>query len=338
MIITRVNMIYLLLSGCILIAGCRCEQPEKKPQPKSLQGVASYTPYDIHSMLWVRSGKDHTMAWVSSGAEAGNALVTQASGTKRPDWALCTQGVVAGLIARGKDVVILATVYHSDSVVLPVYRKPRVPIGNSRSLFIPKSSIEFAFDELLKREGLQRDSVRTPTVENIGFTTIVSLLKKPIADKDALDWAVLVEPFITNILTESPGNYEVGKGGLYDLHYCVVALRDDVKQRRTEYVNLLQQLLQADRKIQEFKTDNEFYEQAWGRLKDGQPERIPKLLTYSRSPAKLGLPISALRKSLLQELKYLTSKYPDQLRMPVNTEALVDPSLMQELASDRVQP
>src|SRR5690349_5146887 len=97
----------LLLAG--VIAYQWWSQQETGGDGRPLRGAASYTPYDAHAMLWTRGGEMRDLVWVSSGAEAGNLVVSQADPARRPDWGLCTQGVVAGLAAKGERVVILAT-------------------------------------------------------------------------------------------------------------------------------------------------------------------------------------------------------------------------------------
>lgn len=63
---------------------------------------------------------------------------------------------------------------------------------------------------------------------------------------------------------------------------------------------------------------------------------MPRLITYRREPARLQLQTGVLKQRLREELQYLTGKYPEQLRMPDNVDALVDSSLLEEVASDRV--
>jgi ABC-type nitrate/sulfonate/bicarbonate transport system substrate-binding protein len=189
---------------------------------------------------------------------------------------------------------------------------------------------------LLKREGVKLEDVKIPKVENVSFPSIVALLQKPASDQDAIDFGILVEPFITNVMTQAPDQYELGEGGLYESHYSVVVRAEDLKVNRAKYVELLKQLLEADKKLTAFPDDENFYKETWGREKDGKPELLPKTLTFKRSAAKLQLQPTRLRQLLKEELTYLTQKYPDQLKMPENVDALVDPSLLQEVAPDRV--
>ena len=303
---------------------------------RTLRGSSSYTPYDAHAMLWSRGGEGREMVWVGSGGEAGQLLVSTASPNNRPDWIICTQGVVAGLAARGERVVIIGTVYISDQAILPVFRRPRRPLVGARSLFIPRSSIEFAFDRLLQREGVRREDVRVPNVERVAFTNIASLLAKPVGDQDALDFAILVDPFITNLVNENRDAYEVGQGGLYEMHYSIVVRESDLRANRAQFVELLRQFLEADRRLNALTDDNAFYSEVWGRRRDGSPELMPRLITYRREPARLQLQTGILKQRLREELQYLTGKYPEQLRMPDNVDALVDSSLLEEVASDRV--
>ena len=316
--------------------GCKGCRQDTAGDSGPLRGAASYTPYDAHAMLWTRVGESRNMVWVSSGAEAGTLLVSQADAARRPDWILCSQGVVAGLAAKGEDVVILATVYVSDDVLVPVFRKPRGPLEGRRSLFIPRSSIELAFDRLLKREGIERGKVRVPNVEKVGFATIVALLSKPGDAPDALDFAILVDPYVSNLVREQPEKYEIGKGGLYELHYCIVARRGDVQAHRGKFLDLLRQMLEADKKLASLSDDDAFYKEVWGREQGGLPDVLPRMLTYRRGPARLEFQVTSLRNRLQEELQYLTDKYPDQLRMPADINVLADPSLMEEVAADRV--
>jgi hypothetical protein len=335
------------LSGCFVNQGSQTI-PSQQPtvsipatvatEHKVLTGSSSYTPYDAIAMLWSRSGKNHSMVWTNSGGESGKLLVSKADTQQRPDWILSSQGVLAGLTAKGEKVVTIATVYTSDEAILPVFRKPKKPLTGLRTLPIPRTSIELALDRLLKREGVTIASVKIPKVEKPSFPTISTLLTKLATDKDALDFAILVEPFITNVMTKYPNDFEIGKGGLYNLHYNVMVRESDLKERRAEYVQLLRELLEADKKIAAFPDDSTFYREVWGREKDGKPDLFAKTLTYKRQPAKLQLNVTQLRKQLKEELTYLTQKYPNDLKMPENVDALVDPSLLKEVAPDRVIP
>ncbi len=332
------------LAFAIAATLCGCDRTETTGSEASdgssaapLRGTSGYTPYDSFSMLWTRMGQNRTMVWVNSGGDAGRLLVSRATRENRPDWAFCTQGVVAGLAARGEEVVIIATTYVSDDAILPVYRKPRPKMKGARSLFIPRSSIEFAFDQLLQREKVPRASVRIPKVEKIDFATIASLLSKPVTDPDALDFAILVDPAITNLLTEQPTEYQVGEGGLYEMHYSLVVRREDLAKRRDAFVRLLREFVEIDKKLEEVKTEDQFHHEIWGRTKDGTPERLPKMMTFKREPLRLQLRPTVLRSRLQTELVYLTEKYPNQLAMPDDVDRLVDPSLLREVASSKVQ-
>jgi ABC-type nitrate/sulfonate/bicarbonate transport system substrate-binding protein len=336
------------LSGCFVSPENKTN-PSQQPTPSNsmtvaagnktgLTGSSSYTPYDAINMLWSRGGKNRSMVWTNSGGESGKLLVSKADTQQRPDWTLNSQGVLAGLAAKGEKVVTIATVYTSDEAIRPVFRKPKKPLAGLRTLPIPRSSIELALDRLLKREGVAVASAKIPKVEKPSFPTISTLLTKPATDKDALDYAVLVEPFITNVMTKYPKDFEIGKGGLYNLHYSVMVRESDLKARRAEYVQLLRELLEADKKIAAFPDDATFYREVWGREKDGKPDLFAKTLTYKRQPAKLQLNVTQLRKQLKEELTYLTQKYPNDLKMPENVDALVDPSLLKEVAPDRVIP
>lgn len=321
----------------ITSCGCRAAVDDnKKPSLPELRGASSYTPYDAFSMLWSRRETGNTMVWVSSGAEAGQQLVSAASSDRRPDWILCTQGVVAGLAAKGEDVVIIASTYVSDNVLLPVYRKPRRRLVGAKSLYIPRSSVEFAFDRLLAREGVSRDEVQLLDVESVGFTTIATLLTKLNGDKDALDFAILVEPFITNMMQEHPDEFEIGDGGLYEMHYCVVVRRDDLASRHEQFMDLLRAFDEIDDQLNGYRDDDEFYAQVWGRNRNGQPERLPRLLTYDRRPARLELRVHDLQERLEEELDYLVRKYPGLLTMPKNVKGLVDASLLEAVNPAKV--
>lgn len=254
-----VTFLVVFLAAC---NGSNVNTPDSPPRP--LRGSSSYTPYDAHAMLWSRAGEGREMVWVVSSGEAGQLLISTASPNNRPDRILCTQGVVAGLAARGERVVIIGTVYISDQAILPVFRRPRRPLAGARSLFIPRSSIEFAFDRLLQREGVRREDVRVPNVERVAFTNIASLLAKPVGDQDALDFAILVDPFITNLVNENRDAYEVGQGGLYEMHYSIVVRESDLRANRARFVELLRQFLEADRRLNALTDDNAFYSEVWG--------------------------------------------------------------------------
>lgn len=334
----------IVIVVCVVMAMLACQRSETPvppapaaPKPAAaLRGASSYTPYDGTAMMWSRGDSGRQMLWVNSGAEAGKSLASSADPARRPDWILCSQGVVAALAARGESPVIIATVYRSPDSLLPIFRKPMKPLKGSRTLFIPRSSIEFAFHNLLQRENVDKKDIRVPQVEKADFSTIASLLQKPASDPNALDFAILVEPFLTNVMTASPQGYELGKGGLYDLHYSVVVRRQDLQSRRPEFVMLLRQLLGADRSLQAMP-DEQFFRELWGRRKNGQPEVLPRPATYHRDPAGMRLDTAALRGALHDELTYLTSTYPNDLKMPANVDDLVDETLLKEVASDRVK-
>ncbi len=333
------SMVFLVCPLLLFISACEKQSKAVPSQSKSLRGASSYTPYDAFSMHWARESSNRTIVWVSSGGEAGKLLVSSADPSRRPDWAFCTQGVVAGLVARGEDVVIIGTTYHSSNVVRPVFRKPSVPMIGARSLFIPRSSIEFAFDRLLEREGLRRADVRVPAVENPSFTSITSLLAKEVDETDALDFAVLVDPFITNLLGEHPNQYELGEGNLYDLYYCIVVRRSDLDARRQDFVGLLREFLRIDDRIEKLKSNPvDFQNNMWGRMKDGKEEILSKMLTYDPKPASLRIDTFELRSNLEFELRYLCEKYPNDLKMPTDVHKIIDDSLLREIAPDRASP
>jgi len=336
----RKKILTVIASSILIVTGCTQQSSINKSittlENRNLAGVAGYTPYDSHAMFWSQE-KGRSIVWTSSGGQSGKLLVSKGANSKRPDWGFMSQGVVSGLSAKGEKVVIIGTIYTDIDAIRPIFRTPK-KLAGGKSLFIPSSSIEFAYDRLLQREGIERKSVKLPKVESVTFSTITSLLLKPIGDKDAIDFALLVEPFITNVISQNPGKYELGKGGLYPLHYSIVVRAEDLKQNRAKYVELLRQLLAADKKLTALPDNADFYREVWGREKDGKPELLTKTLTYKRSAAKLQLQPTRLRKLLREELSYLTKKYPDQLKMPENIDALVDPTLLQEVAPDRVIP
>lgn len=332
-----------------VLVGTACRQESSSPSTPSgdsrttapataipLRGASGYTPYDWCSLLWAQSGGE--MVWVNSGAEAGKLLVSKADPAHRPDWAFCSQGVVAGLSARGEEPVIIATLYISGDAVRPVLRKPRTPLRGSRSLFIPRSSIEVAFDRFLAREGVNVADVSIPRVENPTFTTIVSLLGKPASASDSIDFGILVEPFISNLFAEHPNDYELGAGGLYELCYSLVVRRDDLEKRRNEFVSLLKQFDALSKKVEAYTAEVDFYANVWGRKKNGTPETLPRLVSFDYRPARLLLQPERLRGLLREELSVLVKKYPNELRMPKNVSLLVDESLLKEVVPARVTP
>jgi hypothetical protein len=325
-----------------LITACRPDsQPSQAlsptPSVQALRGTASYTPYDSLVMLWARE-KAGSVAWVASGSEAGKLLVSRAEPARRPDFAFSSQGVVAGLAARGEQPVILATVAISSNAVRPVFRNPKPNLAGSRSLFVPRSSIELAFDRLLDREGVRPEQVRVPKVENVSFTTIVTLLQKPADAADAIDFGVMVEPFISTVLTSGGNNYTVGDGGLYELQYSLVVRREDLTARREQFVTLLRDLTELSQKLESLPSDEAFYQEAWGRQKDGQPERLQKLITFERGALRLQLEPFRLRDLLREEINYLVAKYPEELRQPPNIDQLVDETLLLQVERARVRP
>ena len=312
------------------------QAPSPSPAVQTLRGAASYTPYDTLMMSWARE-RGGAVAWVASGSEAGKLLVSKADPARRPDFVLASQGVVAGLAARGEQPVILATVAVSANAVRPVFRSPKPNLAGSRSLFVPRSSIELAFDRLLAREGVRSEQVRVPKVENVSFTTIVTLLQKPADAADAIDFGVLVEPFISTVLNSGGNNYTVGDGGLYELHYSLVVRREDLTAHREQFVTLLRDLTDLSRKLESLPNDEVFYEEAWGREKNGKPERLEKLLTFETGSLRLQLHTTRLRELLREEIHYLVTKYPEELREPTGINQLVDETLLREVDPTRVQ-
>lgn len=322
----------LLFSGGIIVSA---QAPSASP-PDEIGGAASYTPFDVHAMFWSRGSTLNKMVWTASGAESGRLLVSQAPQARRPDFALCTQGVVAGLVARGEKVVVLGSVCITDQALRPVWRKAASPTGKLRSLFIPRSSIELAFDRLLQREGMTRADVAIPAVERVGFSTLVSLLAKPASDNNAIDFAVLVEPFISNVLAEHAADYRLGPGGLYEMHYCVVVRQEDLLSNRPRFESLMRQLVAADDGLQQLIWQGTLLQNSWGRLKDGQPELLPALATFDPHAMRLTLQPSRLKVLLKEEIDYLVAKYPGELKAPNSIDALVDASVLEGIDPTRV--
>jgi hypothetical protein len=300
-----------------------------------LKGATSYTPYDALAMFWCREGKERKIIWTGSGGESGKLLVSKAKSSDRPDWVLCTQGVVAGLAAKGEKITIIASVYQSDKTILPVYRKGLSDFRGTRSLFIPRSSNEFAFDKFLSSKNISRSDLKIPTVENVNFNTIVSLLKKD--DKDAIDFGVLVDPFITNIMGEKAGQFEIGEGGLYDMDYCVVVRENDLIQNPESFVRLMKQLLAAEARFQLAYKQGTLNNELWGRLKDGKPDLLPKLITYSPTPSQIHLNVKQLKDKMKAEIEYLVNHYPRDLQKPENgVDAIISPNALLKVAPERV--
>jgi hypothetical protein len=177
-----------------------------------------------------------------------------------------------------------------------------------------------------------------PQVESVGFSTIAGLLSKNRDEDDALDFGILVDPYITNLLSEHPNDYELGEGGLYPMHYCVVVRAADLQENRKSFVELVSDLVEVDQEMANYRTDAEFYKNVWGRYKDGKPEFLPSMITYKSAPAQLTLRVTDLRERLAEEIKYLVGKYPDDLIMPSNVDQIVDPSLLIEVSPRRVTP
>jgi len=317
-------------------ASAKASAPAAPDAIHSLRGSSGYTPYDWCSLRWAQTGGE--MVWVNSGADAVRLLVSKADPSRRPDWIFCSQGAVAGQAARGERLVVLATLYVSADAVRPVFRKPRTPLAGARSLFIPRSSIEVAFDRLLLREGIAANDIKLPRVESPSFNTIVALLTKPVTDADAIDFGVLVEPFISNLVNSQPGAFEIGAGGIYELSYCLVAREEDVRNRRADYVSLLQKFARISEQVEAWSSDDQFYTETWGRKRDETPERLPRLVTFDRAPARLQLDASKVRRLIREEISHLVMKYPADLRLPDNIDTLIDESLLREAASSRVTP
>lgn len=340
---TRLLAVAALMALCAL--SCERHTAPTAPSPGAsnsaeiLRGASSYTPYDSFAMLWHREDpQKRPVAWVSSGAEAGRLLASIATMEARPAWVHCTQGVVAGLAARGEKVAIIATVYASDAALRPVFRKPKPPLDGARGAYIPRSSIEVAFDRLLERERVPLERIRIPHMERVGFDTLKAMMEKPADDASAIDFTILVDPFITNLMTERPGEYELGEGGLYDMRYCIAVRREDIESHRDEYAKLLEQMISVETKLREYKTDDEFLAGTWGRESQGRPERLPRLITFDRSHLRLELDAPTVRRLLREEIEHLVQKYPRDLAVPESLDSLVETSVLTAAAPDRVRP
>jgi|GEM_PF-2641450 len=330
---------FTMLAACaaLLVMSASADTTEATgAAAKPLRGSSGYTPYDWCGLRWAQNGGE--MVWVNTGAEAVRLLVSKADSSGRPDWIFCSQGAVAGQVARGARLVVLATVYVSPDAVRPVFRVPRVPLAGSRSQFIARSSIEVAFDNLLEKEKVDPATVRRPTGENPTFSTIVSLLRKPASDDGAIDFAVLVEPFITNLMAAQPGGYEVGAGGIYELNYCLVAREEDVRTRRADFVALLKNFAAISAEVETYTSDEQFYSEVWGKKENNAPARLPKLLTFSRSPARLQLAAAHVREQIRTEISHLVRKHPADLAMPSDLGFVVDDSLLRDAAPARSVP
>lgn len=163
-------------------------------------------------------------------------------------------------------------------------------------------------------------------------------MRKPQTERDAIDFAVLVEPFITNLMTAQPGEFEIGEGGIYELNYCLVAREEDVRARRADFVDLLRRFAEISTKVEAYDSDDEFYSEIWGKKENNVPVRLPKLLTFSRAPARLHLDAAHVRMQIRDELSHLVRKHPKDLALPSDIDGVVDASLLLEAAPTRVTP
>lgn len=325
----------IFLASMILAAVCSLATCIGTVSSQSTRGASAYTPYDALAMLWKRQAPDRVIVWTAATAEAAGLLTSNAPFSKRPDWILCTQSVVAGLATTGKRVSVIATVYTTDNAMYPVFKLPKRPIAGSKSLYTKRSGLELGFTRFLEEAHVPFEDVQIPTVEKIGIPTIVSLLEKPRSEKDALDFAILIEPYITNLLKAHPKDYLLGDPVPYHTFYNLVVRQDDAREHRPELLALVREFLKAESTLAQIPPDR-YRSEVWGRMKDGKPELLPELLTFKRTPMRLEIKDKDLRHAIDEDMLTFTHKYPNQMTMPINKDALVDPSFLSEIIPVRV--
>lgn len=324
---------YLAAAAFVAIAVMSCTSTS--PTGPILRGVSTRTPLDAIVSAWSREAPGRSITWVSSPAQASQFLAVRNPLNGRPNWAVCSQGAVAYLLGQGMDLTILATTYTSDQALRPIWRKERRPRAGGRTLFVPASSIELALVRFLQRESIPLSDLHIMNADGQSLASIAGGLAKNVADETAIDFAVLPDPYLTDLLRDHPATYEVGGGGLYELHYSIVARRSDVAQNTAAFEGLLRELLATDQKL-ELATAAEFDILALpGSSAPG--ERFPRWITFARQSVKLQLRPSSLRTHIVEELSYLVTAYPNQFRMPANLSFAINAELLQRVAPERVK-
>lgn len=317
-------MLYRLTAAAIaatLSFGIGCGDAQLPP----LTGAAAPSATDAHAILMSRTMSPGKVYWVSTESQAADML----RGRLAPsvDWALCSQGVVAYLLAVGVDVTFVAVTYTSEQALQAVWHRGRPPKVGDRTMYVPGSTIEFGLWRFLSKNSIPLAGLRIMNRRGVRLADIVAALERPPEHVDAIDFAVLPEPYLTSLESTRPGAYQFDGGGFYEMQYGVVAKGTSLRASSGSFTDLIQQFALADRTLRALDTDDEFYAllaAQWGR-----PARhLPKTHTFNRTALQLSLRPSRLRALIQAEIDYLVAAYPSVFRGPLNADQAVTPSIL----------
>jgi hypothetical protein len=221
-------------------------------------------------------------------------------------------------------------------VILPVMRKNALRGRHRRTAYIPQSSFELALDRFLLRSQIDPSDVTILRSTSENLTTIADRLQKDPADPTAIDCAMLSDPQITLLMGGRPAQFRLGSGGLYEFHYCVVVRREYLGRYRSQYVRLLADLIHAEELLRQSD------QRAFDRLLESRAIEVKsdsprQLVTFRRDLLRIELRRQRILDVLNEEVAYLISKYPTDFKLISQLSETVDPSLLNEVAPERVR-
>jgi hypothetical protein len=295
-----------------------------------LRSAITYSAFDA-TALAARQGRGASQL-VSSPSEAGRLLRDwSVDKPDRVDWILCTQGVAAYLIGTGTPIRVIATVYASNRTVLPVWREGNPPTAGQRTLFVPASSIELALSRFLAREQIPLSGLHIVTSQGQSLHSIADALRADVRSNDAIDFGVLTEPYLTELVHDGTRRFHLGTGGLYDMRYCVVASQQALSRSPRQFEELLRELVKADERLATAQSDDQFY----ALVEDGGPQ-LGRPITFDRTALRVELSPSVVSGLIRDELNYLVAAYPTRFVEPPDLASVVDPSPLTIVAPERV--
>jgi len=298
---------------------------EPSARDELLRGASTLSPYDALVLSTFGRSSPEVM-WIDSPGHAAELLSSDPRTTGRVDWITCGQGVVAYLLGKGIDVVVLATVYASDSTFLPVWRTGHPPAPGERTLFVPASTVEFLLRRFLARSDIPLSELRINNRHGQSLGAIERALLEPASSTDAIDFAVLPDPFLSDVLTKMPQSYVSGPPGLYDFYYCLVTRRQRLRGREKSFLDLVNRLAAADTLLRARGVDPKL-----------QPFVFrPSARFFVIDNAQLQLRPVQLAAAISDELSYLVEAYPSQFRSVPRVSDAIDPSYLAREAPQRV--
>jgi hypothetical protein len=166
---------------------------------------------------------------------------------------------------------------------------------------------------------------------------VADALRKRVDDPEAIDFAIVADPFLTRLIEEMPAEFEIGASGLYELHYSVVAHRGDVDRDPAGFSRLLKELLDAERSLATKRTAEELYAVKWVGQSGAAFGRLPRMLSFRREALGIQLQPARLRMLLDDEIDYLVLAYPTRFKKVTDLDRAVTSHLLRQIAPDRVK-